>query len=37
MPREIAVSNGRVFVALDSQMAIRDFLQVGLENNFAGH
>ncbi len=39
MPREIVVSNGRVFVALDSQMAIRDFFypRVGLENHFAGH
>ena len=33
------VSNGRVFVALDSQMAIRDFFypKVGLENHLTGH
>jgi len=33
------LSNGRVFVALDTQMAIRDFFypKVGLENHLAGH
>ena len=39
MPREIVVSNGELFVALDSQMAIRDFFypKVGLENHLTGH
>jgi glucoamylase len=39
LPREIVVSNGRVFVALDSRMAIRDFFypKVGLENHLTGH
>ena len=39
MPREIVLSNGRVFVALDSQLAIRDFFypKLGLENHLAGH
>lgn len=38
-PREIVVSNGRVFVALDNKMRIRDFFypHVGLENHIAGH
>jgi glucoamylase len=33
------LSNGRVFVALDNQMAIRDFFypSVGLENHLVGH
>ena len=33
------LSNGRVFVALDAQMVIRDFFypKVGLENHLAGH
>jgi GH15 family glucan-1,4-alpha-glucosidase len=39
LPREIVVSNGRLFVALDSQMAVRDFFypKVGLENHLTGH
>ena len=39
LPREIVLSNGRVFVALDNQMAIRDFFypKVGLENHLVGH
>lgn len=39
MPREIVVSNGRVCVALDSQMVIRDFFfpKVSLENHLSGH
>lgn len=39
LPREIVLSNGRVFVALDTQMAIRDFFypKVGLENHLVGH
>ncbi len=39
MPREIVVSNGRVCVAIDSQMIIRDFFypKVGLENHLVGH
>jgi GH15 family glucan-1,4-alpha-glucosidase len=38
-PREIVVSNGRVLVALDKKMMIRDFFypNVGLENHIAGH
>jgi GH15 family glucan-1,4-alpha-glucosidase len=39
LPREIVLSNGRVFVALDTQMAVRDFFypRVGLENHLVGH
>ena len=39
MPKEIVVSNGKLCVALDSQMSIRDFFypKVGLENHLAGH
>jgi GH15 family glucan-1,4-alpha-glucosidase len=39
LPREIVLSNGRVFVALDTQMAVRDFFypSVGLENHLVGH
>jgi GH15 family glucan-1,4-alpha-glucosidase len=39
LPREIVVSNGRLCVALDSQMVIRDFFypKVGLENHLTGH
>jgi GH15 family glucan-1,4-alpha-glucosidase len=39
LPREIVVGNGRVLVAIDSQMAIRDFFypRVGLENHLSGH
>jgi glucoamylase len=39
VPREIVVSNGKLCVALDSQMAIRDFFypRVGLENHVTGH
>jgi GH15 family glucan-1,4-alpha-glucosidase len=39
LPREIVVSNGRVCVALDNQMVIRDFFypRVGLENHLTGH
>ena len=38
-PREIVVSNGRVLVALDNKMRIRDFFypNVGLENHVDGH
>lgn len=38
-PREIVVSNGRVLVALDNKMRIRDFFypNVGLENHANGH
>jgi glucoamylase len=39
LPREIVLSNGQVFVALDNQMALRDFFypSVGLENHLVGH
>jgi GH15 family glucan-1,4-alpha-glucosidase len=38
-PREIVVGNGKVVVALDNRMRIRDFYypHVGLENHLAGH
>ncbi len=39
MPREIIVGNGRLAVAIDSEMRIRDFYypHVGLENHVIGH
>ena len=39
LPREIVVSNGRVCVALDNQMVLRDLFypRVGLENHLTGH
>jgi GH15 family glucan-1,4-alpha-glucosidase len=39
MPREIVVSNGRMLVAIDKQLAVRDFFypRVGLENHIGGH
>ncbi len=39
MPRDLVVANGRVAIALDGKMRIRDFFypQVGLENHVAGH
>jgi GH15 family glucan-1,4-alpha-glucosidase len=38
-PREIVVSNGRLLVALDNKLRIRDFFypKVGLENHVGGH
>jgi len=38
-PREIVVSNGRVLVALDNKMMVRDFFypNIGLENHVNGH
>jgi len=39
MPRETVVGNGRIAVAFDSKMSIRDFFypRVGLENHLSGH
>ena len=39
MPRETVVGNGRLVVAFDSRMNIRDFFypKVGLENHVSGH
>ncbi|HSD57373.1 MAG TPA: glycoside hydrolase family 15 protein [Methanotrichaceae archaeon] len=39
MPREIVVGNGRLAVAIDRDMCIRDFFypHVGLENHVIGH
>ena len=39
MPREIVVGNGRLLVALDNKMMIRDFFypNIGLENHVDGH
>ena len=39
MPRETVVGNGRIAVAFDSKMSIRDFFypRVGLENHVSGH
>ena len=39
MPRNIVVANGKLCVALDRNMSIRDLFypQVGLENHAAGH
>jgi len=39
MPREIVVGNGRVLVALDEKMGVKDFFypRVGLENHAVGH
>ncbi len=39
MPREIVVSNGRLLVALDNKMMVRDLFypNVGLENHVDGH
>jgi GH15 family glucan-1,4-alpha-glucosidase len=39
MPREIVVSNGRLAVAIDREMCVRDFFypHVGLENHAIGH
>jgi glucoamylase len=38
-PREIVLSNGRILVALDNKLRIRDFFypKVGLENHVGGH
>jgi oligosaccharide amylase len=38
-PREIVLSNGRMLVALDNKLRIRDFFypKVGLENHVGGH
>ncbi|MBI4181209.1 MAG: glycoside hydrolase family 15 protein [Chloroflexi bacterium] len=39
MPRSLVMGNGRLAVALDSNMTVRDFFypQVGLENHIIGH
>jgi len=39
MPRETVIGNGRVAVAFDGKMSIRDFFypRVGLENHVSGH
>jgi GH15 family glucan-1,4-alpha-glucosidase len=39
MPREIVLGNGRLAVAIDKDMCIRDFFypRVGLENHVIGH
>jgi GH15 family glucan-1,4-alpha-glucosidase len=39
MPREIVLGNGRLAIALDKEMHIRDFFYpyVGLENHVSGH
>src|SRR3989304_1969292 len=39
MPRDIVIGNGRIAIALDGKMSIRDFFypQVGLENHVSGH
>ena len=39
MPRETVVGNGRIAIAFDSKMSIRDFFypRVGLENHVSGH
>jgi len=39
MPRQIVLGNGKVAVALDNRMRIRDFFypRVGLENHLSGH
>jgi glucoamylase len=39
MPREIVIGNGRIALAFDSKMSVRDFFypHVGLENHLAGH
>lgn len=39
MPRQIVLGNGKVAIALDNRMRVRDFFypQVGLENHLSGH
>ena len=39
MPREIVMGNGRLMLALDKSMGVRDFFypRVGLENHASGH
>ncbi len=39
MPKEIVVGNGRMVLALDNRMRVRDFFypHVGLENHLVGH
>jgi GH15 family glucan-1,4-alpha-glucosidase len=39
MPKEIVIGNGRMIVAIDNRMRIRDFFypHVGLENHLLGH
>lgn len=39
MPRQIVLGNGKVAIALDNRMRVRDFFypRVGLENHLSGH
>jgi len=39
MPRDVVVGNGRLAIAFDDQLRIRDlfFPRVGLENHIGGH
>ena len=39
MPRETVIGNGRIAIAFDGKMNIRDFFypRVGLENHLLGH